>query len=229
MGLVECETHCHTKETSIICGKMNAADLIRQYRKVGYRAVFITDHFCGSFFNNSAIAGKSWTHKADAYLRGYRNAKKEGDKIGVRVLLGLEVTPRGSSFDFLVYGIEENDLYNMEDLHQLKTPALYERMHENGWLVFHAHPFRYGRGPEDPKYYDGIEVFNAHPRHDNRNEKAVAFAFKHNLLQISGSDAHRKAAIGRGGVMMPDDVTSEKEFVRYYKEHRNVELIITCD
>jgi len=228
MKLVEFETHCHTKETSI-CSKISAGDIIRAYAEKGYNAVFITDHFYAKFFDRPDLKRLDWKDKADKYLAGYRAAKKTGRECGVNVLLGMEVQPADAPYDFLVFGMEEGDVYDMEDAYRLEMPEMYEYMHEKGYLVFQAHPYRYGLQPAAPEHYDGIEIFNAHPRHNSRNKHALNFAYEHDLLTIAGSDVHRLEDVGRSGVMMPEDIRTEKDFVHYYRTVGSPELIIICD
>ena len=76
-------------------------------------------------------------------------------------------------------------------------------MHKNGFLMFQAHPYRFGLSPENPKYFDGIEMLNAQPRNDSRNKKALQFAYKNDIMKIAGSDVHVKEDIGRSGIMLP--------------------------
>jgi hypothetical protein len=42
----------------------------------------------------------------------------------------------------------------------------------------------------DPKYLDGVEVFNAHWGHDARNDLANSFALRYGLIRTSGGDFH---------------------------------------
>ncbi len=223
--LREIETHCHTKEVSP-CSRIGAEALVSLYHQYGYYAIFITDHFKADVFERDGMRGKSWEEQADYYLSGYKKAKKLGDTLGIRVFLGLEVTPAASPYDFLVYGADEAFIKEQGPFYMLETPKFYEKMHQNGKIVFHAHHYRYGLEPEDPRYYDGIEIFNAHPRQQNRNQLALQLANAHGLLTIAGSDAHDKADAGRSGVMMPESVDSEAAFVDYYRQNGSPELII---
>ena len=223
--LREIETHCHTKEVSP-CSRISAEELVTLYHQYGYYAVFITDHFKDEVFEQEKMRGKSWAEQADLYLSGYKNAKRMGDKLGIKVFLGLEVTPAASPYDFLVYGADEAFIKEQGPFYQLEMPEFSDLMHKNGKLIFHAHPFRYELEPEDPQYYDGIEIFNAHPRMQNRNQMALQLANEHGLWTISGSDAHHEGDAGRSGVMMPESVDSEAAFVDYYRQNGSPELII---
>lgn len=227
MKLREIETHSHTKEVSG-CSKISAQELVGLYQKSGYFALFITDHFGCDFFDSPKMQHKSWEEKVDLYMMGYRNAKKEGERLGLKVFFGMEFTPLNSPYDFLVYGVDEGFLKEKGPFYRLETKDFFKLMHLNGKIVFQAHPYRYGLEPENPEYYHGIEIFNAHPRHQSRNNLALKFAYEHQLWTIAGSDAHQIPDVGRSGVMMPESVDSEKGFVEYYRQNGSPELIIIC-
>ena len=95
-------------------------------------------------------------------------------------------------------------------------------------LIFQAHPFRPGVTPVAPGLIDGIEVYNGNPRHNSHNDRALAFAKKHNLLKISGSDFHRINDVGRGGIILPGKISSSQELVSFFKEKKEeIQLITT--
>ena len=101
-------------------------------------------------------------------------------------------------------------------------------MHAHGFLVFQAHPYRFGFSPDDPANFDGIEIVNAQPRNISRNDRALKFAFAHDVMVLAGGDVHMAGDIGRSGIMLPDSVESVRDFIEYMKEVRSPELIVTC-
>lgn len=221
------ETHCHTKETGP-CSLIPAEYLVKEYLSEHYRYLFITDHMHEVNFEADVYKGWSWEALVDRYLSGYRAAKKAAEGTDLIVMLGMEVTLKGKSpIDFLVYGEDEQFIYDHPFLYDTDYESFYKLVRQNGFLSFEAHPYRYGGEPVQPICYDGIEIFNAHPRHLSRNQKAVQFAREKELYVISGSDAHAEEDIARGGVMLPDGIESGADFVRYIKEHGSPELIIT--
>lgn len=226
MKLYQFEMHCHTAETSP-CGILTAAEIVDGLKAAGYRGTFITDHFYSRFFEKRGIAELPWEQQAESYLKGYRAAKKRGDEIGLTVLLGLEVQPEDSPFEFLVYGPDERFIIEHGPFYRLTTPELYALMHANGFLVFQAHPYRFGLSPDDPAHYDGIEIVNAQPRNKSHNKRALEFAFTHDVMVIAGGDVHMDGDIGRGGIMLPDSVQNVQDFIAYMKEIRTPELIVT--
>jgi hypothetical protein len=227
MKFCQFETHCHTAETSP-CGVLSAVEVVEGMKAVGYAGTFITDHFYSRFFERGAMAALPWEEKAERYLMGYRAAKQHGDKIGVKVFLGLEVQLDDSPFEYLVFGPDEEFIISAGPIYQLSTPEFYRRMHESGFLVFQAHPYRFGLSPENPAYYDGIEIINAQPRNKSRNTLALKFAAEHDIMVIAGGDVHMANDIGRAGIMVPETVDSVADFIAFYREVRTPELIITC-
>lgn len=221
------ETHCHTRETGP-CGRVPAEYLVKAYLEEKYRYLFITDHIHEANFESEETRGASWEYRVDRYLKGYRAARKAAQGTGLIVMLGMEVTLRGKSpIDFLVYGQDEQFIYDHPFFYDLEFAEFYRFVRDNGMLSFEAHPYRYGGEPVQPVCYDGIEIFNAHPRHVSRNQKAVQYAREKGLYTISGSDVHAEEDIARGGVMLPDGIENGADFVQYVREHGSPELIIT--
>jgi predicted metal-dependent phosphoesterase TrpH len=226
MKLYQFETHCHTAETSP-CGVLTAAEVVDGIKEAGYAGTFITDHFYSRYFKKRGIDHLDWEIQASHYLAGYRAAKKRGDAVGLKVFLGLEVQPEDSPFEFLVYGPDERFIIEHGPFYMLSTPEFYALMHENGFLVFQAHPYRFGLSPENPAYFDGIEIVNAQPRNESRNKLALQFAYDHDIMVIAGGDVHMKGDIGRSGIMLPGSINSTQDFIDYYNKVKTPELIIT--
>lgn len=230
MKYFQAETHCHTSEVSP-CSRIPAKYLIKGYEEAGYRYVFITDHYHPVVFENPALGEKTWEERIDFFLSGYEAAKAAAEGTGMTILPAMEVVLNrredGLGDDFLVYGFDREFLIREPYLYQLDYQSFYKKMHENGFLVFQAHPYRYGLHPIEPICYDGIEMVNTHPRHFSHNALAIEFAAKHKLLVIGGSDAHGEEDIGRGGVMLPEGIDSTQDFVQYYRENGSPELIVT--
>ncbi len=202
------ETHFHTTETSI-CGSVPAIEGVRAYKEQGYDGIVVTDHYFYGFFDG--LSG-SFEEKAEAWLRGYRTAKVEGDRIGLTVLLGMEWRCRDSANDYLVYGFSEQDILALPTLSDLSPRAFSALVRERGWMLFQAHPFRPHLTRLDPALLDGIEVYNGNPRHQSRNEIAKVYARENGLLMLSGSDFHEWEDLARGGVFLPGKVHTIEDF-----------------
>lgn len=216
------ETHAHTMETSP-CGRVGAAEMMALYKEKGYSCVIITDHYSIRTFIR--MCGKPWKEKTELFLRGYREAKKAGESLGLKVFLGIELTFNFSINDFLIYGMEEDFLRKNPKLCNIGLTKLNKLAHKNNLLIFQAHPFRLGMTRANPKLLDGIEVYNGHPRHDSRNELALKYAKKHGLLMSSGSDMHRRQDVGTGGILSPMLPSDNSELIELLRGNRENSLI----
>lgn len=99
MDLYRYETHLHTREASA-CALISGVDHVRSYKTAGYTGIIVTDRF---FNGNSCVPmNLSWEERIDLLYRGYKNAKEEGDRIGLSVFFGWESNYKGT--EFLVYG-----------------------------------------------------------------------------------------------------------------------------
>ncbi|MBC5648861.1 PHP domain-containing protein [Christensenella tenuis] len=231
MKYYQAETHCHTSEVSP-CSRIPAQYLAQGYAEAGYHYMIVTDHYHPVVLENPALHGKSWAERIDFFWSGYEAADRAAQGTDLLVLPAMEVAlnireESGLGDDFLVYGFSKEFLKDEPYLYRLDYQSFYKKMKENGFLVFQAHPYRYGLHPIEPVCYDGIEMVNTHPRHFSRNALAIDFAAKHNLWVIGGSDAHGEEDIGRGGVMLPDGIANTQDFVQYYRENGSPELIVT--
>ncbi len=231
MKYYQAETHCHTMEVSL-CSRIPAKYAVREYLDAGYKYLFITDHYHPMVFEAYHMRGKPWEACVEHYCSGYEAAKKEAEGTGLRVMMAMEVTPdldgkNELSNDFLVFGADKDFLLEHPYLYRYNYTDFYNLMHEKGFLVFQAHPYRYGLEPVRPICYDGIEIVNTHPRHESRNKLAVKYALENGLYMIGGSDTHSEEDVGRGGIMLPDGIHTPMDLVAYYKENGSPEVIVT--
>jgi len=182
---------------------MDAETMIGLYIKAGYGGLCVTDHYDkGTFL---ARGCSSWRGYADRFLAGYRKAK-DCAPAGFVVLLGAEIRLEGSFNDYLLYGVTEDFLYNNPSLYDYDMKSFHKLAHDNGILIFQAHPFRPMMTRQKPEYLDGVEVLNGNPRHDSRNDLAYEFAKKHKLAMSAGSDAHETEDVGRSGIMTKNKI-----------------------
>ncbi|MBQ9942444.1 MAG: PHP domain-containing protein [Christensenellaceae bacterium] len=227
--LVQLETHSHTAESSG-CGRVPAEKLAEAYAAAGYHTLVVTDHYYQRLWDREELEGKSWPERVDFYLLGYRRAKAAGDKLGIRVLLATEIQFDGTApYDFLIYGMDEQYILEHPYLNKMRPEEFFDICNKEGFLMIHAHPYRKAEKPYWPICYHGVEIFNAHPRHDSHNQKAVHYAFEHGLLRWSGSDYHQTPDCGRGGILCPPEVDSIPSLIAFVKEQKNPELIITFE
>jgi predicted metal-dependent phosphoesterase TrpH len=218
------DTHVHTSQTSS-CSRVKGKEIIRLYKKAGYRGLVITDHYCSEYFEY--LRETSWYGKIDRFLEGYRDALKEGRRTGMDVLLGIEIRLMENSNDYLIFGLEESFLFEKVELYRLSLKEFRKMADDNELLIFQAHPFRIGIKPADPDLLDGVEIYNGNPRQISRNHLAFAFAFENNLEMLSGSDFHQKQDLARGGIILPETVNSSRDFVKFIKNGKPYDIIKT--
>lgn len=194
IDFVKIETHLHTREVSA-CSSVGAQQMIELCRRAGYGAVVVTDHFMPGQF-------KGATRKQ--FLCGYHEAVMAAGRCGITVLPGMELRLDTGNEDYLLYGIEEEDILALPDtICAFTLTALHALCQTNGWLLYQAHPFRSRMRVMPADCLDGLETRNGNPRHDSHNEQARAYAIRYGLREICGSDAHETGDVGRGGIYVP--------------------------
>lgn len=222
------ETHLHTSCGSG-CGEV-APELIPQfYIDRGFDALIVTEHYssviCDWYAANNK---KSLTESnVDAFFHGYRRMVKAAQNTPLRIFFGMEigiVSDFGFA-EFMLYGFDEKFLYAHPDLYLLDQRKLYSLCADNGFFLYQTHPFRVGINRGDTRYLDGIEVYNGHPGHDSHNDLAEKYCAEHNLIPLSGSDCHFKAAAARGGIYLENDVESMAEIISNIRQNKH-KLII---
>lgn len=216
------DLHVHTKETSA-CGNIIGRDVAKMYKEAGYDGIVITDHYLKEFFDQ--FPNKSWDKKIDEFLKGFINTKTVAEKIGLKVILGMELRFTDSQNDFLIYGIDEEFLRENKELYLLNIDQFRELIKDKDIMIFQAHPFRAGHYVMNIEALDGIEIFNGNARHDSRNHLASTFAKENDLIGISGSDFHEIEDLSRGGIVLCKMVNSSKELVRQLKNNGIIEIV----
>lgn len=211
------ETHLHTAESSP-CAKLDAAEMIRLYHASGYKTVIVTDHFLQKYLDR--YDPESWKNAVDRFFLGYKNAKEEGDRIGINVIASAEIHLSNVPGDYLTYGITPEMLYQHPDICKLTHKEFYSIMHENGVLVVQAHPRRDGGTYTDYACIDGFEIINSNPRHENYDALVAAQAKEHNLYVTAGSDAHRFDDYGLSGMISDTEIKTMDEFIGFVKSGR---------
>ena len=212
------EMHFHTKNTSN-CANVKAEIAVEEYIRAGYDGIVVTDHLSPSTYMKYGRELLPWKKKVDFFLRGYKAAKKTAAG-RIPVLLGMEIRFRTSEGDndYLVYGLNEDFLYEHPELLNLNIKKLYKMAQENGFLIFQAHPFRVGMKVTNPNHLDGIEVFNGNPRHNSSNDIAEMWAKKYDLGVTSGSDYHEIEDLGTGGIWFEKEILDNKTLVEELKK-----------
>lgn len=189
MSLFLYETHLHTKQVSA-CGILSGAQHVKFYKEAGYSGIIVTDHF---FNGNSCVPGNlPWEERVDLFCKGYEEAKEAGDKLGLSVFFGWEANFKAT--EFLIYGLDKEWLLNHPQIMDWSVEEQYEQIHRAGGFVVHAHPFRKREYIKEirlfPSCVDAVEGINVGNRNDEFDRQAMAYAKKHKLPIIAGSDAH---------------------------------------
>lgn len=212
------ELHVHTKENDLVA-RLGGGEIVRLYKEAGYDGLVITDHYFAMFYDwfKDELCGKDHRAVINRWLAGYRAAREEGKKCDFTVLLGAEVRFDGPMInDYLVYGIDEEFLYNAPRLNTLKSPEeLLELLGEDA-LVVQAHPFRDNMTVRSPESLFGIEVYNAGTE-KIRNQMAKDFALYYGKPMTSGSDFHEAGALAKGGIITKTKIKSNKELISVLK------------
>lgn len=216
------ETHLHTLYTSS-CAIISAKEIVDGYLAAGYSGLIVTDHYSRDTFRHLHTDTTAGQDKVDAFLAGYRMVKQEGEKRGLKVYRGAEVRFDGSWNDYLLYGYSDALLQNPEEIFTMGVEAFYERCQADGAILIHAHPYRNGGNPTTPMALDGVEVCNANHDHEERNELALEFAQKYDLLQTAGSDCHGPKQVGNAGIEVEHLPADENELVELLRS-RNYKL-----
>ncbi len=209
------DMHVHTSEGSPDA-KVSAAEVVQLSKKAGFGAIVITEHIWEHWPENLPMA-----ERVEKWLSGYRAAKEEGERIGVKVFLGAETRlAKCGAEDFLVYGLEEENIeWLMRTLDSCNTIAeLSKAVRVNGFFFAQAHPFRSDGYVAEPELLDGVEAFNGKPRDfSSNNHRAFDFAVANDLVMVAGSDVHRLGDIAHGGLDIPKEIETGADLVRWLK------------
>ncbi len=215
------ELHCHTGAVSR-CGKVPPEEIAEIYIRAGYTTLVVTDHINEQTFRQNEgryMGSEAWQEKMDYFFAGYQRVKAAaGERL--HVLWGVEICRAGTRSDFLTYGLTEEFLRATPDICEGKDNEFFPRLRDTGALVYQAHPFRNAITIHNPKLLDGIEVYNAHPRHASRNDIAALWAERYHLKGISGSDLHEAEFAPGGGILTDTPITTTEELMRVLRSQQ---------
>lgn len=214
------ETHLHTVPGSA-CAHNTGAEMVRAAMEMGYAGIIVTDHNWGG---NTGISRElPWERWVDEFITGYLDACEYGRQRDFDVFWGYEAGYRGT--EFLIYGITPEWLKAHPEMRDADIREQYEKIHEAGGMVIHAHPFREEWYiPEIrlyPELVDGVEGINA--THSSRkstshndpafDQRAIEYARKNGLPITAGSDIHSTSFYG-GGVAFRRRLSSVQDYCR---------------
>lgn len=188
------ETHAHTSPVSR-CSQIPAADMANIYSSLGYTGMCITNHF-----DPSAL---DWSKNdfIEYYLNDFKTVQACGCKLGLTVILGVELRFTENINDYLIFGIDENDLEEIYDCIDYGIVKFYKSFSNKKRIVLQAHPFRDGVTLAPTASLDGIETFNMHPGQNSRVALAAKYAREHDMLVSCGTDFHHPGHEGLAGIL----------------------------
>ena len=210
------ETHLHTAPVSR-CARASVEESLEFYKNLGYDGVFITNHFLDGNLNYDRQ--KPYAERIEFYFSDYEKALELGQKIGIKVFLGVELSYKGA--DFLVFGLDKAWYLNHPEIMEMTKSQELALMRECGALIIQAHPFRdIDHIQLYPRYIDGIEVINA-SRKPEENEMARIFAEHYELLKTAGSDNHTGSDRNvLAGISTNEPIVSVEDFINKVKNHQ---------
>ncbi|MBQ3101065.1 MAG: hypothetical protein IJC50_08755 [Clostridia bacterium] len=205
------ELHLHTSEGDL-CAFSSGAECVRLYHDAGYAGMVVTNHYFSTFFDWFAdeLRGKDHRGIIDRFLRGYYNARNEGERLGFTVLAGAEVRFADSVNDYLIYGVDEEFFYNAPLLNRLGGLRELAEILPKEALIVQAHPFRDGMDVRKPDHLFGIEGYNG-GNESIRNELARIYATHYGKPMTSGSDFHCSDHLARGGISTSRKITTASD------------------
>lgn len=198
------ELHAHTSPVSG-CSQVTPKEMAETYKKLGYDAVAITNHF---MYQHNRISKEEYI---DAFLYDFEQTKKYGDELGLKVYLGAEIRFTENDNDYLIFGINKEMLLEIYDLLPLGIENFRKTYDMPDSVFLQAHPMRDGMQKVDAALLDGIEVFNLHPGHNSKVGLASVYAKENNFsVVIAGSDFHHPNQRHEGvsamrGASLPED------------------------
>ena len=222
------EIHLHTSQSSA-CGRSTGAEHARYYKALGYDGIFVSDHFDRG--NCAVRRDLPWYEWVRRFCEGYRDAKAEGDRIGLQVFFAWEESINGD--DWLIYGLPPEWLADHPEIACATRREQLRLVHASGGCVVQAHPFRMRdyirRVLLGPQFCDAVEVANAGNKAPE-DAAALVYAREKGLYMVCGSDNHKSGPEKRDpaatwGVETQERLTCPADWVRTILERRPIRLL----
>ena len=213
------DLHVHSSDLSL-CGHIPSFELVDRYIEAGYDGFVLTNHFSREMAEHFDRHGIPQSEYFAHYKACYEKARAYGEERGFLVLCGYEFRFNGSSNDYLVYGMPDEIGENCLEMFGWGPEKFGQFAREKDILFYQAHPFRNHMRVVKPSCLFGMEVHNGHPRHDSRNDIAMAWAEKYNLHKIAGSDCHQIEDVGLAGIEIEGTISTMEELCQLLREDR---------
>lgn len=216
------DLHAHTSAISWCC-QAPAQKIIEIAKENGYGGLVVTNHYASAYFNDS-----NYDEWIDSYVAEWNNCIEIGNKLGVRVLRGIEVTmDYNPNVHLLVYGCDESFIRNNRRLEKLSQQQLYDLCHKNGCILVNAHPFRNGTTVQNVSYLDGVEL-NFHKIYVGscKTKDVVKIAQDNKLALTAGCDYHHDTPRSQGGILLPNYVASEQDLAQWLTSASTFDILV---
>ncbi|NPA49886.1 MAG: PHP domain-containing protein [Thermodesulfobacteria bacterium] len=185
------DLHVHTDVSP--CGHQSLRECLERARGLGLDLLCITDHF-------------STEAACDLKAISLESPK---------VVVGTEYTFREGDFLLFVPGKVPHFPPG------LPPEEIFSEIHRLGGVVVWAHPFRWGRVPDERLLEEGlvdaIEVLNGRTS-PFENEKARTLAEAYGLPMVAGSDAHTAEELGSVANLCPEKVENASDLIEAIRE-----------
>lgn len=202
------ELHAHSHPVSR-CGDFPPEEVVKKYADIGYDAIALTNHFTYDYRYRMFEKEPTAEEFVKWYMSDFYKARRTGKELGINVILGAEIRFEGNINDYLVYGINEDILVEIYDVLPYGLEEFRKSEELKDVVLVQAHPYRDGIERVNPKLLDGVEIFNMHCGHNQRNALSVKFAKENNLgILTAGSDFHHESGEGMAALrtaVLPND------------------------
>lgn len=216
------DLHCHTSGISHCC-LLPAREICKIALNAGFDGICLTNHYCKQY-----VVDDNFDEWIEKYIDEYELTKREGQKIGLKVFFGVEIT---AGFDervhLLLYGVSPQFLREEKRLYDKSLKELHEIAKKYSLVLVQAHPFRNSAPLMNTEYLDGVEI-NCHPMYpDTFSEKLEKIAKENGLVLTCGCDYHGDTKYrAKGGTYFPDDVKNEKTLADFLSRAKEIKLRI---
>ena len=211
------ELHCHSSEASP-CSTESAESLVEIYTKAGYDTVVLTNHYCPDVYNLKKF--ENIGQYVD-YLMAAGEKMKKAAEGKLNVIIGAEIRFKCNGNDYLWFGNFEEYMRKTPEIFDLTPREFFDICNQNGWLLIQAHPFRNNATVSNPEFIHGIEVYNGHIKHPERNFIAEMWANEYtHLIKTSGTDLHYEYVPATGGILTEEKITTIEQLVEILKSRK---------
>lgn len=202
------ELHAHTKPASK-CSEIPPEYMVEAYKNLGFTTVVLTNHF--------VYTEDMSEEKVERIIADYEKTKELGDKNGLNIVLGAEIRFSESFNDYLVYGIDTDELYKINKLLGIGIAEFYRQYKNDRNVIVQAHPFRDGMTQIGLEFLDGYEVFNMHPGHNSRVGFAAKAVYGNGKIITGGTDFHHVGHEGMCAMVTKVPVTDSYQLAGILK------------